>query len=95
MAKRRDDFVPEEEPLHEDVQEALGVGDDILEVITNLDRRVIDKASDFFSSVKKRTWDICATLKRTNDVSDKQRDALDNMKKAVRKWVHDDDEEED
>lgn len=85
---------PEEEPRPYYVQEALDIGNDILQAIKGLDRDVRAKAPDFFRDVRNKTASICETIRDYNRVSDKQRAALDNMKKGVRRWTHDDEDDD-
>jgi hypothetical protein len=52
------------------------------------DEGTVDKAPDFFESVKEKVTDIQETIDKRQQVTEKQQKALDNMEDAVNKWVH-------
>jgi hypothetical protein len=94
MGRRTRPFVPEEPEVPPDVREALGVVEDIKYTVEKVDEHVREEREDFFGSVVKKAKAIGATIEKTNRVTAGQREALDNMLEGVRKWVHDDEEDD-
>jgi hypothetical protein len=49
----------------------------------------LDKAGDFFESVREKSVSIGETITRTQHVTEKQLSALEGMEAGVRKWIKD------
>jgi hypothetical protein len=82
--------------LSPDCEEAVAIATDILYLI---DERVGDDAKervapDFFESVTTKSKSIRRQAMH-NSVTDRQLDSLRNMLRAVKRWVHDDDDDDD
>lgn len=71
----------------EDWEDASAQCDRIVDMIDELDSRTLDKAADFFESVRGKVSAMQETIDRMKQISPKQRQALDNMEDGVSKWV--------
>ena len=61
----------------------------IAELIEELeDEGVVDRAPDFFESVKEKITGIQETVDNSQHVTKAQQDALNNMESGVRRWIH-------
>lgn len=90
VSKPKGDPKPNDQ-LSADVRAAVQVGEETLRIIEeDVPDRAKESNTGFFEGVEEKTTAIVDTLTRTNRVSEGQRNALDNMQAAVKKWVHGD-----
>ncbi len=71
--------------LDDEVLSAIELADEALEMIDDLP----DAAYDFGESVKEKLTDIRSSIIQHNRVSDKQRQAIENMAAGIGRWVRD------
>ena len=64
-------------------QEAIAVGEELCELLEELP----EQASDFVESVGEKARAIMATIERSESVTERQRDALENMLAGAEKWM--------
>jgi hypothetical protein len=94
--ERHESFDPEPEPQSEDVKDALGVVADIRYLIEEkFDADVIKRGGDFFTEVLGKAKSIGKTIRSSNRVTENQRAALDNILSGVKKWDHEDDDDDE
>lgn len=88
---RKHQEVVETKRIPPEVKEALSIG---LEIIRVIEEDINDLTKydheEFFNSVLDKAKGISKTIKTNNKVTERQRNALENLLTAVQKWVHDD-----
>lgn len=48
----------------------------------------LDKAPDFFESIREQASDMSETIERTQEVTEKQVTAIRNWREGVEKWIY-------
>ena len=74
-----------------DWEEASAQADRICELIENASAAAWDKAYEFFEDVEAKVKSVQETILRTERVTDKQQQALNNWEAGVSKWYHEED----
>jgi hypothetical protein len=75
--------------LEGDSDAALAAIDEALDLIEDLEvnhEKTYDRGADFFESVSAKLKDIYDTIEQSQDVSNGQANAIDNMCAAVKRW---------
>jgi vacuolar-type H+-ATPase subunit H len=82
MAKDADD------DLSADAQAAVEAAEETARLIDeDVPDGAKDKNPEFFETVREKSLSIAETIRTRGTVSDKQREALDNMQAGVKKWI--------
>lgn len=71
------------------VEEALELGQEILDMIEEMDDDTKDRGCDFFVSVEEKVTDMLNTIEENDRCSDGQMTALENMRDGVARWIRD------
>jgi len=63
--------------------------EDALDEVETIQEMCDEVNSDFSDSVSERVGSIAETIEKREHVTDRQNDALGNMRDAIAKWIHD------